>query len=162
APLDLGLKPRPASVTVLPGQRQLRGREGRPGGDGPQPAEGVLFAIGCSSLKLSGLAAKLIQVGAVGQLPHDVSSFRLRSATSPRKDTYEEPPAGGGRGEWTQSCPRTRRRLPARLLDHSDALHSAMRENQQRRAHRSGCCDPSLCPRDERVAGCAPPNPSGG
>ncbi len=64
----------PAGKPVLAGQCQLRCRQRYALGDRPEPGEGVRLASGGGALQLASLAAKLIEVGAVGKLGHDVSS----------------------------------------------------------------------------------------
>ena len=67
-------QPAPAGKSVLARERKLSGRQRDLARDRPQPAQRAGVAAVGGSVQLAGLAAELIEVGAVGKLGHDVSS----------------------------------------------------------------------------------------
>ena len=67
-------EPAPAGETVLARERELRGGQRELVRDRPQPAQRGRVAGLRGAVQFAGLAAQLIEVGAVGKLGHDVSS----------------------------------------------------------------------------------------
>jgi hypothetical protein len=73
---------------VLARQGELRGGQGRLQGNRPQTPQGIAIAGRGGTVKRSGLAAELVQVGPAGKLPHEVSSFTAEVRDQPlREDT---------------------------------------------------------------------------
>ncbi len=88
---DLGLEPGPAGEPALTCHGQLRhGQAGLTADRGDSGQRGRVAAPGRPQQVL-GLAAKLVEVGALGKVGHDISSSGLRSAVKPKEIVSDGP-----------------------------------------------------------------------
>ena len=108
AAFHLGVQRGPAGEAVLAGHRQLGRRQRYPFRESTDPGQGRWLAVSGCAKQLAGLAAELVEVGAVRKLGHDVSS-RPRLACGLSKKTILPESITRNRGG-LRSCPRTRRR----------------------------------------------------